>query len=157
MSVPVLVPFSRRNSYVGRSFSDFDRMFNNLFQNAMSNLASPAGGFGDLSVRLDVAETETAYALTAELPGIDEKEIELTVNDGVLTLKGERRSDKEEEGKTWHRVERTYGRFSRVLQLPADADENAVTAFMRNGVLHIDIGKTKEAAKISKRIDIKRD
>ncbi len=155
MPSSVLIPFGRRTSYVNTGLGDFDRVFHNLFHNALGNLSAPAGNIGDLSVRLNVAETQASYMISAELPGIDEKDIELTVHDGVLTLKGERQSEAEEEGKTWHRVERTYGRFSRALQLPGDADENKVTASMRNGVLQIEIAKAKEDTKTTKRIDIR--
>jgi HSP20 family protein len=153
----VLVPLARRRStYTPGSLGDFDRVFNNLFQNALTNIGGTAANIGDLAVRINVSETDSAYTVTAELPGIDEKGIELNVQDGLLTLQGEKEAEKEEEGKTFHRVERSFGSFRRILQLPADADEGSVTAAMKDGVLTVDIAKTKQNTKSAKRIDIKR-
>lgn len=156
MSVPVLVPFSRRTISRNGGLSDFDRMFSNLFHNAFGNVELSSSNVTDLSVRLNVSETETFYAVSAELPGVDEKDIELTVRDGLLTLQGQKSSGKEEEGKTWHRIERSYGQFKRVLQLPNDADENKVSAKISNGVLEIEIEKRKEPAVSTRRIEIKK-
>src|ERR1700749_2382815 len=109
------VPSSRRN---GR-YDHLDRLFDNFFSNALTNIgAAPS----DAVIRLDVSETPTSYVVKAELPGIEEKDVSLTLEDGVLTLSGEKQSETEEEGKTFHRIERSYGSFRRALQLPADAD-----------------------------------
>jgi HSP20 family protein len=154
MSVPVLVPFSRRVSTRSGGLSDLDRMFSNLFHNAFNNLETSSGNVTDLSVRMNVSETDKAYLISAELPGLEEKDIDLTVYDGLLTLQGQKSSEKEEDGKTWHRVERSYGQFKRVLQLPSDSDENKVTAKMRNGVLEIEIEKLKETMGSTRKIEI---
>jgi HSP20 family protein len=153
----VLVPLARhRATYAPGGFGDFDRVFNNLFHNALTNLASPVANAGDLAVRMDVSETQDGYTILAELPGLDEKDVELSVHDGLLTLQGEKQSAKEEDGKTFHRIERSFGSFKRILQLPADADEGSVVAKMSNGVLTVDIAKTKQNTKAAKRIDIAR-
>lgn len=137
-------------------FDEFDRVFDNLFKNALTNLSAPAATVGNLAIKVNISETDKAYHVEAELPGMDEKDIELTVKDGVLNVSGEKEYEREHEGKTWHRVERSYGSFRRSLQLPADADENMIEARMKNGILEIEIGKNKEAHKEPKRIDIRR-
>ncbi len=156
MTASVLIPLRRRPSSVSQGVGDFDRLFNNLFGNALGHIAQPAGNFGDLGIPMDVSETEHSYHLSADLPGVEDADIELTVSDGVLTLKGEKHGAKEEDGKIFHRSERRYGSFRRVLQLPADADENKVTAKMHGGVLDITVEKRKETAKSVNRIDITR-
>jgi HSP20 family protein len=150
-----LIPFQiarqpappRRN---GR-YDHFDRLFDNFFNNALTNIGAAPG---DAVVRIDISETPASYLVKAELPGIEEKDVSLTVEDSVLTLSGEKHSETEEEGKTFHRVERSYGSFRRALQLPLDADEESVTANMKNGVLTVEIAKTKDAPKKEKKIDI---
>jgi HSP20 family protein len=148
-----LVPFqaSRPVPSSRRRYDHFDRLFDNFFNNALTNIGMQPS---DAVVRLDVSETPTSYVVKAELPGIEEKDVSLTLEDGVLTLSGEKKSETEEEGKTFHRIERSYGSFRRALQLPADADENGVTAAMKHGVLNIEIAKAKEAPKKEKKIDI---
>ncbi len=152
----VLIPLARRRAhgYTPGGLGEFDRLFNNLFQNALDNTG--AGNAGDLTVRMNVSETDDAYTISAELPGIDEKDIELSVREGLLTLQGEKHAEKEEDGKTFHRVERNFGSFRRILQLPADSDENNVSAKMSNGVLTITVAKHKKTAVLTKRIDISR-
>lgn len=153
-----LVPF--RKSYqtspsYSTGFTEFDRLFDGMFRNALTNLAVPSPSLTDLSVRMDVSETDTAYIVKAELPGVEEKDVEVTLDDGILTIAGEKHAEKEEDGKTFHRVERSYGSFRRSLSLPADADENAISAQVKHGVLKIEIGKAKEPAKTARKIDIK--
>lgn len=151
-----LVPF--RKSYTGPAFStgfaDFDRLFDGMFRNALTNLSAPSASLTDLAVRMDVSETDKAYLITADLPGVEEKDVEVTLDDGILTISGEKHAEKEEEGKTFHRVERSYGSFRRSLSLPADADENAISARVRHGVLNIEIGKTKETPKTARKIQV---
>lgn len=157
MPAPILVPFGRRaHAPVARGIGDIDRMFNNLFHNALTNLAAPASGIGDLAVRMDVTENETGYTVQADLPGFDDSQIDVTVHDGVLTLKGERQSESH-DGKTVHRVERNYGLFKRAMQLPPDADEGQIAASMKNGVLTVTVGKSEQSRKTEKRIAITRE
>ena len=151
-----LVPIrkSRTPANYMAGFEDFDRIFDNFFKNALTNMSVPAAPVGSMALRMDVSETDKSYVVEAELPGIVEKDIDLTVKDGVLTISGEKQSEEKTEGKTFHRVERSYGSFQRSLQLPADADEDKVKAHMKNGILEIEIGKVKEAKKEAKRISI---
>lgn len=149
-----LIPFRKQTpAYVG-GFDEFDRLFDRFFGNALTNLAAPSPSVTDLALRLDVGETDKAYTVKADLPGVEERDVEVTLNDGVLTLSGEKRHEAETEGKVFHRIERSYGSFRRSLALPVDADENAIRAAMKNGVLAIEIGKKKLPEKTVKKIDV---
>lgn len=139
----------------GTGLTDIDRVFDNFFRNALTNLSGPPAALGDLSLRLDVTETDKAYTVKADLPGMEEKDVAITLEDGVLTISGEKTQEQEEEGKTFHRIERSYGTFRRALTLPADADETGIAAHMKNGVLEIEIAKAPEAPKSAKRIEVK--
>ena len=154
-----LVPL-RRNTGISQTyknpFDDFDRIFDNFFRNAVSNTSMHQPSISALQTPLDVHETDNAYVIEAELPGLGKDDIALTVEDGVLTISGEKQDLREEsEGKTYHRVERLYGQFKRVLQLPKDAAQDNVEAEMAHGVLRVTIPKTPEAKKEAKYIPIK--
>jgi len=143
-------------SYRAVGFGDFDRVFDNLLRNALTNIsASSSDTLSQLSLKLDVSETPTAYIVKAELPGVDEKDIEVTLDEGLLTISGEKLQETEEDGKTFHRIERSFGSFKRVLSLPADADENGIEAHMKNGVLELQIAKSKQVEKTARRITVK--
>lgn len=146
---------SPRESRGGSVFSDFDRLFDNMFNNALTNLSAPAPSVGDLALRIDVSETDKAYIVTADVPGMAEEDVDLTVTDGILTISGEKQAEAEEEGKTYHRFERSYGAFRRSMQLPQDADEEKISASMKNGVLTVEISKAKTPEKKTKSIKIK--
>lgn len=136
------------------SLDDLDRVFDNFFRNALSNVHLPGASLTDIAVKMNISETDKAYTVTAELPGMEQKDVTLTVDDGLLTLSGEKTQESEEQGKTFHRVERSYGKFTRTLQLPADVDENDISAVMKNGVLEITLAKSAKPEKTQKRIDI---
>lgn len=94
---------------------------------------------------VEVAETDKAYNIAAELPGVEEKDIEVSVRDGVLTIKGEKREEKEDKGKNRYLSERSYGSFQRLFGLPKGVDETKVEANFHNGVLTVSIPKQAEA------------
>lgn len=87
----------------------------------------------------DVRETNDAFVLTADVPGLTEKDLEINLTNNRLTVSGKREHEKEEKGETWYRSERSYGSFSRTFTLPAEIDANKVTAEMKNGVLTIQL------------------
>ena len=97
---------------------------------------------------------DNAYRISIELPGVEEKDISLIAENGLVTLKGEKKTEHEEKGETWYFSERQYGSFSRSFRLPADADESDVRADMKNGVLTVVVPKTKAAAKADRKIKI---
>jgi HSP20 family protein len=137
-------------------FDPFDRLFDNLFSNALSNLSGRMPSVTDAALRMDISETEKAYLVKAELPGVEEKDINVTLDDGMLTISGEKRQESEEEGRTFHRVERSYGSFSRSLTLPADVDEDGIRARMKDGVLEVEIARKPEAKGKARRIDVQK-
>lgn len=94
---------------------------------------------------LNVVETEHAFTLTAELPGVSKEDVKITVEDGVLTLSGEKKQEQEEKDASWHRVERSYGAFERSLTLPKGVDGDKAQASYRDGVLTITLPKAEHA------------
>ena len=104
---------------------------------------------------VDVAETDKAYEITAELPGMDEKNIEVKFADGVLTIKGEKKDEKEEKKKDYYLSERSYGSFQRSFQVPDGVDTDKIEATFKNGILTVVLPKSTEAQKATKKIDVK--
>jgi len=104
---------------------------------------------------VDVAETDKAYEITAELPGIDEKNVEVKFADGVLTIKGEKKEEKEEKKKDYYLSERSYGAFQRSFQVPAGVDADKIEAGFKKGILTVTLPKTAEAQKAEKKITVK--
>ncbi|MGB2964533.1 MAG: Hsp20/alpha crystallin family protein [Anaerolineales bacterium] len=100
---------------------------------------------GDWTPRVDIAETDKAFEIKAEIPGVNKEDVKVAVHNGVLTVQGERKLEKEEEGKKFHRVERFYGSFTRSFTLPDNVDETKISASFKDGVLNLQIQKTKEA------------
>ena len=102
---------------------------------------------------VDITEDDKEYLIKAELPEVKKDEVKVTVENGVLTITGERKFEKEEKGKKYHRVERAFGSFARSFTLPDDADANKVNAEFKDGVLKVHVAKS-EAAK-PKQIEVK--
>jgi len=98
-----------------------------------------------MAPRVDLSETEEAYEITAELPGLEEKEVEVLVVDDMLTIKGEKAEEASEKEKTWHMTERRYGAFQRSFRLPANIDPEKVMAAFAKGVLTVTLPKAEEA------------
>ena len=94
---------------------------------------------------MDVAETDGAVEVRMDIPGVEAKDIDIQVNGNVLTVSGERKEEREEKGKTYHRVERRVGTFSRSITLPCPVKEDAVDAQYKHGILTVKLPKTEEA------------
>jgi len=109
---------------------------------------------GAVDVRFEVSETDDAIEMSAELPGIDEKDVELTLSDGVLTIKGEKKAEKETKEKDYYLSERRYGSFVRSLRLPESIDESKIKAAFEKGVLTVTLPKRAESKKKKKKIAI---
>ena len=109
----------------------------------------------ELTPRVDVVESEDAVTVTAELPGVKPEEVELTVEGDMLTLRGEKREEKEQKEKNYHRVERRYGSFTRSIHLPSSVDAEKVSAHAKDGVLTIEIPKREDAKPRKIQIDVK--
>lgn len=96
---------------------------------------------------LDIAENEDAVTVTAEVPGMKAEDIDVTLERGVLTIKGEKKFEDERKGENFHRIERSYGSFQRVVQLPTEVDDEKVTANYKDGVLTLSMPKSPAARK----------
>lgn len=105
---------------------------------------------------VDVYETEKEITIQAELPGIDEKDIDISLNRNLLTISGKKESEEVEEGKSYYRRERSYGQFRRSMELPEGIDEDKIEARYDKGILKVVVPKTEESMTISKRIKIKK-
>ena len=129
------------NSFLGRGFG----RFNVPSRNEWSDAVVPS---------IDVRETDTELVVEVELPGMDEKDVSVTLSNGVLTLKGEKKSEREEKEEDYHLMERSYGSFQRSFQLGDTIDPDKVTAAFNKGVLKVTLAKRTEAVKAEKRIPI---
>lgn len=108
-----------------------------------------------LNFRLDVSETDKEISVHAELPGVDEKNIDVQLNGDVLTIRGEKAQDKEEKQRNYHLIERRYGSFARSVRLPFEPKDSDVTASFKQGVLSVAIAKPVEAKQAPKKIEVK--
>ena len=144
-----LIP-RREGRDLNRFRDEVDRMFDRFLE-SWSSPGSPWEGKWFPSV--DVSETEKEVIVQAEIPGIDAKDIDISVNGNRLTLQGERKQEEEKKGEHFHRIERSYGAFSRDIELPAQVDSDKVVATYKDGVLKVNLPKTKESA--TKKITVK--
>ena len=103
---------------------------------------------------VDISETDTAYLIKGEIPGVKKEDVKVTVQDGMLTIQGERKQEKEEKGKKFHRVECSYGSFTRSFRMPGDADEAAVKAEFKDGMLNVTLPKSEKAKPKSVNISV---
>lgn len=110
--------------------------------------------FGDWSPAVDIAEDENEYTITADLPDVPKDQVKVSIDDGVLSIRGEREQKKEEKKKKFHRVERSYGTYLRSFRLPEEVDGEKVDAGFKDGVLTVHLPKTEDATKRKKEIAI---
>src|ERR1700688_1781028 len=161
MNVRDLVPWSRgdrERSPATRSDSlnpvmslhrEMNRLFDDVFRGFDdSRLLAGRSGWPSM----DVEETDKEYRVTAELPGLEERDVEVLLQDGLLMVRGEKKMESENRNRTYS--ERVYGRFERQISLDRDVDENAVNATFKNGVLTVTVPKSARSVDRSKRIPI---
>ena len=142
---------------LGDLHREVDRVFENFWSGfgAPSPLGEKSGGLA-FDVRVDTSEDDKAYHVTAELPGMTEKDVEVTFADNTLTISGEKKEEKEVKEENYHRRERSFGSFRRSFTLPAEVDEGKISAAFKDGVMTIDLPKSKTAQKKAKKITIQR-
>ena len=116
----------------------------------------PFWGREVMAPAVDVGETEKGYEVTAELPGMNESNIDVKVADGVLTIKGEKKEEKEEKKTDYYVSERRYGSFQRSFTVPAGVDVEKIEAQFKNGILTVQMPKSAQAQKNEKKIEIKK-
>lgn len=142
-----LVPWWRSEGAVAERdpFAALQKEMNELLESFLGPRAErPLGGFSPM---IDVAETETEVKVTAELPGMEEKDIDISVDGDMLTIKGEKRQEKEVKKEESYRLERSYGSFRRDLVLPSKVEVDKVKATFAKGVLTVTLPKSAESAK----------
>src|SRR6059036_1115128 len=134
-------------------FNQFLGGFPNRMSNRMGNDEAHSLTVADWSPEVDISEDDHGYLLKADLPEMKKDDVRVTVEDGILSVFGERKSVKEDQKRKFHRVERSFGNFRRSFTLPEDADSTKVTAEFRDGVLKIQLPTTTKAR--SKALEVK--
>ena len=136
-------PFFSLQNEIDRLFDDFSRGFPSLGNGGMTNLVPT----------MDVSETDKEIEITAELPGLQDKDVQINVADNILSIRGEKKAEKEEKDKNYRLVERSYGSFERSLELPEGIDAGAIKASIDKGVLKVVVPKPAPAQ--VKKIEVK--
>ena len=128
-----------------RELEDMSERLNRVFSRpALRNNGKESMTVADWMPTVDISETDGEYLIKAELPEVKKEDVKVTVENGVLTLQGERRQEREEKGKKYHRVERSYGSFVRSFTLPESVDEGGVKAEYKDGVLNLHLPKSEK-------------
>jgi HSP20 family protein len=158
MNLKSLIPVSKERSGVARRdanpFVALQREIDRVFDDFTRGFPS-FGLFGtsELVPSMDVSETDKQIEITTELPGLEAKDVEINFADNVLTVRGEKKAEKEEKDKNYRMVERSYGAFARSIELPANVDPNSIKATIEKGVLKVVVPKPAPAN--VKKIEVK--
>lgn len=166
MSISDLVPWSRGRKLplahhdehpVMSLHRDLNKVFEEFYRSFdLVPFGEFEGGFGEMTPKIDMTESAKAITISAELPGIDEKDVEVTLSGDMVTIYAEKKEEKKEETKGHYRMERRYGVFNRVLPLPCEIDAERATALFKNGVLTLSLPKVEEEKKSVRTIPIKK-
>jgi len=148
--------FGRGEETLGSLFRDVEKVFDEFSRRSPFTFGADTSAFA--GPKIDMAETKDAIDVTAELPGVEEKDIELTLSEGLLTIRGEKKSERNEQDakKNWYAVERSYGSFSRSIALPFEPTSDKIEAKFDKGVLRVHLPKPPEAASKQQKIEIKK-
>jgi HSP20 family protein len=150
MNLKSLIPVGRDRALAGTAnpFMSLQREIDRLFEDfgrGFPSLQSFGGNGAGLMPSMDVTETDKEIEITAELPGLEEKDVQINVADNLLTIRGEKKAEKEEKDKNYRLIERSYGSFERAVALPPGVDASKVKAKMTKGVLKVEIPKPAAA------------
>jgi HSP20 family protein len=154
MRLTSLVPFREAGALMRPGFGLFglhreiDRLFNEFAQGA-----GPGGTLANIVPNIEISETDKAIEVSAEMPGLERKDVEISIDDDTLTIRGEKKVEENQKDKNVQLSERSYGVFLRVLQLPSGIDPSNVQATMSNGILKITIPKPAKSE--PKKIEVK--
>lgn len=166
MSFSSLIPWSRKKALPVRRQTEMNGDPFSMLQHEMNRMLDVFHKDffpwqndldGQWMPQVNVAETAKEFTVTAELPGVDEKDVDVSFSENVLTIKGEKKAEHEEKAQNYHRVERSYGSFVRSIAMPSSIDADAVEATYSKGVLTVKLPKTAEAQKDVKKIAVKGD
>jgi HSP20 family protein len=153
-SMSLLPTLRSKNQNLADPFAAFRRELDSIF--AAYNRALPTlAEVGARIPALNIAETKDAIEITTELPGVDEKDINVSLDDNRLVISGEKKQESDRTDKEWHVVERSYGAFHRAIALPFEPNEASIEAHFDKGVLHLKVKKPAEVEKAQKTIEIK--
>ncbi len=130
---------------------DMDRLWDSFLEGAPGRRDEERG---EWLPSLDVSETKNELVVKAEVPGMDAKDVDISLSDGVLTIKGEKKQEKEEKEADYHLIERSYGAFTRSIQLPKEVQGDKINASYKDGILRITLPKSEEAKKKEIRIRV---
>jgi len=168
MAITDLVPWKKNetrlpvhHSQAQDAFLDLRSQMNHLFDEffeepfGLGSFSGESNLMGDFAPRLDISETDQDYTVSAELPGLEPEDINISLDHNALTISGEKQAEKEDKGKRYYRVERSYGSFQRSIPLPDEVDEDKIDATFKRGVLKVQIPKTQAAQRRSKHITVK--
>lgn len=139
-------------------FGDVDALFGRLMQNGFANGSRLALGENsrklDWAPSADISETEKEYVIRAELPAVKKEDVQVTYDDGIITIKGERKQQKEDKGEKFHRMETLYGSFERSFSLPESANTDAIRCESKDGILTMHIPKKEVVKNSPKKITV---
>jgi HSP20 family protein len=162
MTLRELIPFTKKSVPVKRDYEnsfafmrhDMDTLFDDFFRGFEVDpfFRSHTTAF---SPKVDVTENDKEIRVSAELPGINEKDIDITLNHDSLTIKGEKKEEKEDKGKDYYRMERSYGSFCRSIPIPVEIETDKVNASYKKGILKIRIPKSPKSVEEKKKIKVK--
>ena len=161
MQIKDLIPWARKDGAPDAKSSEdnpmatLQREMNHVFENFWNRVGQFEWPWGSDEAKSDMVETDKAIEVSIELPGMEMKDIEVTVNDDMLTVKGEKRIERQEEKKGYYLSERSYGAIYRTIPLPPGVDGEKAQASFKNGVLTIKLPQTPEAQAKVKRIEVK--
>ncbi|NOX90171.1 MAG: Hsp20/alpha crystallin family protein [Calditrichaeota bacterium] len=147
----------RREDWVSPFYSlqkEINRIFDNFF-NELTPSRFFGDSFGSFMPSVDVKEKDDEFVVTAELPGMDAKDVDISISDDILTLRGEKKEEKEEKEGNYYRRECSYGSFHRDIPLPAEVETDKVEAEFKRGVLTVHLPKKPESQRKAKKIQVK--
>ena len=149
-------PFEALRAEIDRLFDGFtSSSWRSSLDRSLFGRVAPSLNGWSLAPAVDVVEKDAAFEVTAEIPGIDAKNLEVKLSNGALTIRGEKQEEKEDKQKEYHVSERRYGSFQRSFQLPEGVDADKVEATFEKGILKVKLPKSAEAKKNERRVEIK--
>jgi HSP20 family protein len=154
MNLKSLIPIGRDRSIAANPFVSLQREIDRLFDDFTRGFPTLGGNDATMLMpSIDVTETDIEIEITAELPGLEEKDVQINLSDNLLTIRGEKKAEKEQKDKNYRLVERSYGSFERTLQLPEGINADAIKANISKGVLKVTV--PKPAPTQAKKIEVK--
>lgn len=139
-----------------RELEDVSNRLNRLFGRTLPQTTTSQDmlAMADWTPSVDISETDAAFLVKGEIPGVNKNDVKVTIENGLLTIQGERKLEKEEKGKKFHRIERSYGSFMRSFRVPEEVDESKIKADFTDGMINITLPKSEKAKAKSKAINV---